>query len=126
MWSKWVFIATAAAATCLMRGTVGDIVAAGAQEQVLELHGECLSIAAENGFIIPEAAQARARAMLTTAGSPFSASMLRDVERGGRTEAEQILGDLLRRGSSPRRFPMLATAYAHLRTHEARRLRRAA
>jgi len=27
MWQKWVFIATVGALTCLMRGTVGDIVA---------------------------------------------------------------------------------------------------
>jgi 2-dehydropantoate 2-reductase len=30
MWNKWVFIATAAGITCLMRAAIGDIVAAGA------------------------------------------------------------------------------------------------
>jgi 2-dehydropantoate 2-reductase len=29
MWEKWVFIATMAGATCLMRSTLGDIEAAG-------------------------------------------------------------------------------------------------
>ena len=31
MWEKWVFIATTAGITCLMRATVGDIVAAKAR-----------------------------------------------------------------------------------------------
>ena len=30
LWEKWVFIASAAAITCLMRASIGDIVAAGA------------------------------------------------------------------------------------------------
>ena len=32
MWEKWIFIATAAGITCLMRAAIGDIVAAGAAE----------------------------------------------------------------------------------------------
>jgi 2-dehydropantoate 2-reductase len=54
---------------------------------------------------------------------------LRDVERGAPTEADHILGDLIRRGgaggdgSGPNDFPMLRIAYAHLRAYEARRKR---
>ena len=32
MWEKWVFIAAAAATTCLMRATIGDIMAADARD----------------------------------------------------------------------------------------------
>ena len=34
MWEKWLFIATAAGITCLMRATIGDIVAAGAVDLI--------------------------------------------------------------------------------------------
>ena len=37
MWEKWVFIATAAGITCLMRAAVGDYVAAGAADLALGL-----------------------------------------------------------------------------------------
>ena len=58
------------------------------------------------------------------AGSTFAASMLRDVERGAPTEADQILGDLVRRaGNQENERSVLRVAYAHLRAYEARRLR---
>lgn len=50
--------------------------------------------------------------------------MLRDVERGGPTEADHVLGDLLRRGEERGiRAPLLGVAYAHLKSYEARRAR---
>jgi 2-dehydropantoate 2-reductase len=62
--------------------------------------------------------------MLTMPSSTFAASMLRDVERGAPTEADHILGDLIRRGGGePNDFPLLRIAYAHLRAYEARRKR---
>ena len=91
-----MFIATAAGITCLMRSTVGDIVAAGAADLAISLLEECAAIAARQGFPPGAAAMQRNRAMFTAAGSAFTASMLRDVERGARTEVEHILGDLLR------------------------------
>ena len=45
--------------------------------------------------------------------------MLRDVERGARTECEHILGDLRRRASEHALdTPLLAAALAHLRVYE--------
>ena len=70
MWEKWVFIATAAGITCLMRASVGDYVAAGAADLALALLSECSSIAASQGFPLREPALERARATLTAAGSP--------------------------------------------------------
>jgi 2-dehydropantoate 2-reductase len=49
--------------------------------------------------------------------------MLRDIEQGSRIEADHIVGDLLRRASQARPAPLLATAFAHLRSYEARRKR---
>ncbi|MFC4729915.1 2-dehydropantoate 2-reductase [Coralloluteibacterium thermophilus] len=120
MWEKWVFIAALAGATCLLRGAVGDIVAAGASDAALALLAECEAVAAANGAPVRPEVAARSRAMLEAPGSMLVASMLKDVERGGRTEAEHILGDLhARAGQVP--VPLLRLALAHLRVHEARR-----
>jgi len=123
MWEKWVFIAAAAATTCLLRATVGDVVAAGAQDIPTGLLQECAAIAAENGFAPREAASRAGSSVLTAPDSAFTASMLRDIERRDRIEADHIVGDLLRRAPASLRAPLLATAYAHLRAYEARRKR---
>ena len=124
MWEKWVFIATAAGITCLMRAAVGDIVAAGATDLTLALFEEISTIAADQGFALRPAAAERGRNMLTQAGSPFTASMLRDVESGRPIEADHMLGDLLKRGGErPGDYPILGIAYAHLKAYEARRSR---
>ena len=125
MWEKWVLLATFAGMTCLMRGVVGDIVAAGATGLTDALLDECRQIAAsQNQMIRPDVLQ-RIRGLLTQANSTAAASMLRDLERGARTEADHVLGDLLQRGSgldikSP---SLLRIAYLHLKTSEARRAR---
>ena len=125
MWEKWLFIAAAAATTSLMRATVGDILAADAQDIPVGLMQECSAIAAANGFAPREASTKIGLAVLTTPGSAFTASMLRDIEQGGRIEADHIVGDLLKRSSAALSTPLLATAYAHLRSYEARRRREA-
>jgi 2-dehydropantoate 2-reductase len=122
MWEKWVFIAAAASSTSLMRAAVGDIVAAGAQNIPLGLLQECAAIAAANGFPPRASALDAGSAILTAAGSAFTASMLRDIEHGSRIEADQIVGDLLRRASKSS-APLLAIAFAQLRAYEARRKR---
>jgi 2-dehydropantoate 2-reductase len=124
MWEKWVFIASAAGITCLMRATVGDIVAGGGATFALALLDECRAIAAANGFAPRAASLERAHAMLSAAGSPISASMLKDIERGGAVEADHLLGDLIgRAASAPPGVSMLRVAYAHLKAYEARRAR---
>jgi len=127
MWEKWVFIATTAGITCLMRGTVGDIVAANATGLTAAMVDECAAIAAANGFMPRDELMTRARTMLTAPGSTFAASMLRDIERGAPIEADHIVGDLLQRGAGKSRdYPMLRIAYAHLKAYEARRKRESA
>jgi 2-dehydropantoate 2-reductase len=125
MWEKWVFIAAAAATTCLMRASIGDIMAADARDIPAGLMQECGAIAAENGFAPRDASVRIGLSVLTTPGSPFTASMLRDMEQGGRIEAEHIVGDLLKRSPARLTTPLLTTAYAHLRAYQARRRREA-
>jgi 2-dehydropantoate 2-reductase len=125
MWEKWVFIATAAGGTCLMRAPVGDIVAAGAADIIVALLNECTAIARHADAAPGDTAVERARKMLTAPGSPFAASMLRDVERGAPTEVDHVLIDLLQRGGDPAAYPILRLACAHLATYEAQRRRTA-
>ena len=123
MWEKWVFIAAAAGITCLMRSSVGDYVAAGASDLAAGLLDECAGIAAEQGFQPRRPAIERARAVLTAAGSPLKASMLRDIEGGKPVEGDQILGDLLRRAAKPDDRSLLRIATLHVRAYEAERRR---
>ena len=117
-----MFIAASAGITCLMRATIGDIVAAGAADLAAMLFAECAAIAAKDGFAPrPEFAE-RTRTMLTAPNSPLTASMLRDIERGALIEADHILGDLLRRAASTD-GSLLQIAYAHAKAYEARRAR---
>ncbi len=127
MWEKWVFIAAGAGITCLMRAAIGDIVAAGAAPLALALFEECAAIAAGSGFPPRAAFRERMRALFTAPGSPLTASMLRDIERGAPTEADHILGDLLARAAptAPERS-LLSIAHRHLKAYEARRAREAA
>ncbi|MEJ0006536.1 MAG: ketopantoate reductase C-terminal domain-containing protein [Steroidobacteraceae bacterium] len=70
--------------------------------------------------------QEQARLFLTKAGSPFTASMLRDIESGRRTEVEHILGDLIaRRAASTTSHPLLDLVYAQIKAYEIRRARSA-
>ena len=124
MWEKWVFIATTAGITCLMRASVGDIVAAKGVTLTTSLFDECAAIATARGFAPSEEVQKRARTMLTAPGSTFAASMLRDIERGAPIEGDHVVGDLLRRGDGKDRdYPLLWVAYTHLKAYEARRQR---
>jgi len=124
MWEKWVFIASAAGINCLMRASVGDIVAGGGAPFAETLIAECAAIAGHEGHPPGQDTLDRCRAMLTAPGSAMKASMLRDIERGALVEADHIIGDLLHR--QPHGSPLLAIVYAHLKAYEARRARESA
>lgn len=128
MWEKWVFIASAAGLTSLMRTSVGDIVAAGGSDVALALFDECAAIAAHNGHGPRPAAAQRGQAMLTAPGSPMTASMYRDISLGAKVEADHILGDLLARAAPAANASpsALRIAYVHLKAYEARLAREAA
>lgn len=127
MWDKFAFIASLAGITCLMRGSVGEILThADGEVLIRRLYAECCAIAAGARQPISEAASAAALASLTAIGSPLKASMLRDLERGSRTECEHILGDLRARAvACAVDTPLLASALCQLRVHEAARAARA-
>jgi 2-dehydropantoate 2-reductase len=125
MWDKWVFLASLAGITCLMRAPVGDIVAApGGTAAIVRLLEECRAVAERSGHAPGEATLQRARSVLTEAGSSLTASMLRDLQHGHPIEADHVIGDMLARaGQSHEGHALLAVVYAHLKAYEAGRAR---
>ncbi len=125
MWEKWVLLATLAGMTCLMRAPVGAIVAARDGAALTdELLAECGAVAAASGHAPRAEVLERTRGMLTAPGSSFTASMLRDIERGGPTEGAHILGDLLQRSQSAGiAAPLLRVAACHVEAYAARKAR---
>ena len=124
-WEKFVFLASLAAGTCLMRAAIGDIVAVeGGEATMLRLLGECEAAARAAGHPSRPEAAASNRENLTAAGSTSTASMLRDLEAGGRTEADHIVGDMLQRSlTAGCDVQVLQLAYSHLKARDARLLR---
>ena len=120
LWEKFVGLATLAAMTCLMRASVGDIVATDDGEAlVAEAFGACVATAAAEGHAPREIAVQRFRAMLGDRTSTLTASMLRDLEAGGRTEGAHIVGDMLRRARAAGVDPgPLRAAWCHLQAAE--------
>ena len=125
MWEKWVLLATLAGATCMMRAAVCDIVASpGGTGLILGLLEECRATASAEGYEPRPQFLDRARGMLTAADSPFTASMLRDIEVRAPIEADHIIGDLLERARLRQaKHSILAIVYTHLKAYEARRIR---
>ncbi|WP_232629053.1 2-dehydropantoate 2-reductase [Methylobacterium sp. Leaf118] len=128
MWEKWVFLATLAGSTTLMRATIGDIVAApGGRDFIEGLLDECQAVAEANGQGSREKVLAGARKTLTTEGSAMTASMLRDIEAGARIEADHIVGDLIARGRKAGvATPILDRVFTGLKAYQSRKAREAA
>jgi 2-dehydropantoate 2-reductase len=123
MWEKWVFLASLAAATSLMRTSVGNILAApGGRDFLLGTLDESCSIAAAEGHAPRPAVLERTRGMFTAEGSAMNASMFRDIKMGAPVEADHVIGDLIARGEAARLpLPLLHLAYTHLKAYEKQR-----
>jgi 2-dehydropantoate 2-reductase len=123
MWEKWVFLASLAASTCLMRTSVGNILAApGGRDFILGMLDECSAIATAEGYAPRAAFLERTRGMLTAEGSQMTASMFRDIKAGAKVEADHVIGDLIARADAAKiPVPKLRTAYIHLKAYEKQR-----
>jgi 2-dehydropantoate 2-reductase len=123
MWEKWVFLASLAASTCLMRTSVGNILAAtGGKDFLLGMLDECSAISAAEGFAPGGPFFQRTRGLLTAEGSPMTASMFRDVKAGLPVEADHVIGDLVARADAAKiPVPKLRIAYTHLKAYEKQR-----
>jgi 2-dehydropantoate 2-reductase len=123
MWEKWVFLASLAASTSLMRTSVGYILAApGGKDFLLGMLDECSAIATGEGYAPGGPFFVRVKGMLTTEGSPMTASMFRDIKAGLPVEADHVIGDLVARADAAKiPVPKLRIAYTHLKAYEKQR-----
>ena len=121
MWEKWVQLASLGAITCLMRGTIGEIVAVpGGSDLSLKMLDESAAVATACGHKPSEALLARHAATMTEPGSALTSSMYRDLRKGAPVEADQILGDLIERGDAHEvATPLLKAAFVNLRVYQA-------
>ncbi len=123
LWSKFAMLSALAGITCLMRGSIGEIAATpDGTALATRLYEECASVAQGSGHAQDAEARAAALRTLTTTCSRVKASMLHDLERGGPTEVEHVLGDMLGRAQGLAiDVPLLTAACTALRVHEAAR-----
>jgi 2-dehydropantoate 2-reductase len=123
MWEKWVFLASLAASTSLMRAAVGHILAApNGQDFMKGMLDECSAVAAAEGYAPRAPFLERSRGMLLTEGSQLTASMYRDIKAGAPVEADHVIGDLMVRGDASKvPVPKLRVAYTHLKAYENQR-----
>jgi len=122
MWEKWVQLASLGAITCLMRGTIGEIVAVpGGADLSLKVLDESAAIATACGHKPSEALLSRHAAAMTAPGSPLTSSMYRDLRKGAPVEVDHILGDFIERGDAHRvATPLLKTAFVNLHVYQDR------
>ncbi|MFC7052380.1 ketopantoate reductase family protein [Hansschlegelia quercus] len=123
MWEKYLFIAALAGLTCLMRAPIGAIMtAADGRSIAIGFIDECAAIATAAGHAPRADALSETRELLTKEGSAHTASMLRDLREGGRTEHDHIFGDMvLRARAAGIAAPYLTLALAHMQAYEALR-----
>jgi 2-dehydropantoate 2-reductase len=124
MWEKWIMLATLGGVTCLTRGNVGAVLAAPdgaefARRFLEEVVTTVRALGHEPRASFVESLTKR----LTEKDSAWTSSMYRDLQHGQPVEADQILGDLLKRARSVSvPTPLLMTAYTHLSVYEATRI----
>jgi len=120
MWEKWLLLGSIAASTCLMRAPIGMILAApDGRDFLLGILDECRAVATAQGHPPRASAMQRTTAMLTTEGSPLTASMARDINAGQPIEADHVIGDLVARADAAKlAVPRLRLAYTHLKAYE--------
>ncbi len=127
MWEKVAFLSTLAGMTCLMRGSVGDILATPDGQKLMQRHlDSCVEVARKEGYPPRDSVLERYQNVVNAKGSPLTASMMRDLENGGAIEADHIVGFMLGKAREHGiDDSMLTVAYTHLKAYEARRARTA-
>ncbi len=123
MWEKIVHLSTVAGMTCAMRASVGDIARTrDGTALMIELLERNAEIARREGYAPSESFMEEYRKLFHDTASPYMASMLRDIERGGPIEADHIFGFLLEKASQHGVDPLLHRfIFVHLQAYEQRR-----
>jgi 2-dehydropantoate 2-reductase len=124
MWEKWTLLAAMGSINCLMRGSIGEVVSVpGGPEFAARVIDEVVTIVRAVGEEPSEPFLTEARRLLTLKDSPQTSSMYRDLLAGNPIEADQIIGDLLKRASEKGIVsPTLSLVYSNLRAYQAKLL----
>jgi len=122
MWEKLVHLSTAATMTCLMRANVGEIVRTPHGRELFLEQLQCgAAIAAANGHAPSEDFMRSWTETFSQQDSQYATSMLRDIERGGSTEVEHILGFMVNKARQANvAHRTLLLAYTHIKAFEQR------
>ena len=123
MWEKWVFLAPFAAATCLFQADVGTIIRTAHGGVLLPgMLDECAAVAEAEGKLLRPEVMETYRGFLTNRESTMTASMARDMQTGGPTEAHHVLGEMILLAEIHGiATPLLRSAYTRLQVYEAGR-----
>ena len=123
MWEKLVHLSSLAAMTTLMRANVGEIARApGGSALMQDMLNRNAAIATKVGYPPTAAFMANFSTLFADTTATYTASMLRDMERGGNVEADHIVGYMLALAEKYGLDPMLhRIAYANLKAYEQRR-----
>jgi 2-dehydropantoate 2-reductase len=123
MWEKWLLLAALGGIVCLMRGSIGEIVAApGGPDFVQRFLAEVVAAVTAAGHAPRAKFLDLTRKLLLAEGSALTSSMYRDLQQGRPVEADQILGDLLGRAQRGAvATPMIAAAYTQLCVYQNQR-----
>jgi 2-dehydropantoate 2-reductase len=124
MWEKWLFLASLGVVTTLMRGPVGEVLAApGGPAFTDRVVAEAIAIVTAAGHPPRESSLTFLRASITNARNvPTTSSMYRDMQAGLPVEADAIVGDLVayaeRLGVDA---PLFSAAFTNLAVYSAGR-----
>jgi 2-dehydropantoate 2-reductase len=120
MWEKWAMLASLGAITCLLDGDIGQVARTpGGVDFVHALFGEVTAVIAAVWRPLSDPFKSQVLSLLTDRTSSLTSSMYRDMKAGQRVEADQIIGDLVRRAAGRGvATPLLSTVSVRLKVYE--------
>jgi len=100
LWEKWLLLSTLGAVCCLTRGDTRQALTAEGGEALLRgLFSEVLATITADGYQPRPAVTAKILELLSNPATPMTSSMYRDLCQGFDIEAEQVIGDLVKRAA---------------------------
>ena len=100
LWEKWLLLSTLGAFCCLARGDTQQALTAEGGEALLRgLFSEVLTTITADGYQPRPAVTAKILELLSNPATPMTSSMYRDLCQGFDIEAEQVIGDLVKRAA---------------------------
>ncbi|MDU5780167.1 MAG: ketopantoate reductase family protein [Pantoea sp.] len=100
LWEKWLLLSTLGAVCCLARGDTQQALSAEGGEALLRgIFSEVLATITADGYQPRPAVTAKILELLSNPATPMTSSMYRDLCQGFDIEAEQVIGDLVKRAA---------------------------